>query len=288
MPIFNTAIIGDAQSGKLALIRRQAHQHFDGNTPPYIGNYCENINSSHYIWKTTVLFTHMLLHSNTSGIIIAFDLFQEREKILKSINHWLAFIRKHPVPPNTPIILVGTKLDIEHMNLNPLTNEDLSSFNLPYFKTSASDTTNVNDVFSTMMNAIHSNAIFQPTPEPMIEPIFSIAEEEKKRILIQKLTSYISKISEYKNTDQKYAFGFTFFKTSRAANRRANYKLAKYLKEQLERSTPAHITSLFEKNTLLNSRHKQANKNGNQFLKANCDHGINSTDLNNIIKFARR
>lgn len=133
--------------------------------------------------------------------------------------------------------------------------------------------------------------------EKLIE---EIEEKEKlsqnKEDLIKKLNLYIGRIESYKKTvgdheeiDFSYGFRFPFFRESRALNRKANYNLAQQLKDQLSKDENnkniTHIKDLYivAHPKKIREDFFQA-KNRSSFA----NHGINSQELNAILKAARR
>lgn len=109
------------------------------------------------------------------------------------------------------------------------------------------------------------------------QPAVQVNETENlKEELRAMLQAYIDRIKSYK---KDYSRHFWFFSESRAVNRKANYKLAKKLKEKIEHVS---IDYLFRNEELLRLR-----KEFFKFDERKHERRIHSSQLNKVIEKAR-
>lgn len=104
-------------------------------------------------------------------------------------------------------------------------------------------------------------------------------EDEKRQELIDDLQRYINRINPGKklNLDEiNFQAGFRFFKESQATNRRANYRLALYLMNELTNRKNS-IEAVFEQHEMNQLR-----------INFGATRKINSDELNNIIEKEQR
>lgn len=124
-------------------------------------------------------------------------------------------------------------------------------------------------------NVFVVNAKKQDSFEPLIEEISRLTL--KNRLLKSRLQKYITRVERHANqktpNEIDFSHGFLFFKSIRAKNRKANYQLAKKLLEKLNQGEDA--TTLFPKAKTLRKPFQP-----HWFF----NHGIQSRELNNIIK----
>ena len=114
-------------------------------------------------------------------------------------------------------------------------------------------------------------------------------ENDAKQKLITRLQAYVAKIDGYGDSQDKFAYGFSFFcipiLPSRALNREANYLLAKRLIIELNDPTK-HIEAVF--NNLAAKRDSEILQNHTiKEIESNL-RGINSSDLNAVIDEAKK
>ena len=94
--------------------------------------------------------------------------------------------------------------------------------------------------------------------------------------LINQLDNYISRINGYGKKDkEKFQHGFWVMKKSRAGNRQANYKLAEYLRDQLQKG--ASMSEIFSQNNLFTLRQQYG-----------ATRNIHSSELKGIIRKAAK
>ena len=155
--IFKILIAGNASVGKTSLLRRYVDGMFDESSIMTVGVdfFTKEIafNNSHCLLQLWDLggqerFRHLLENfvMGARGALLLFDL--TRMPIIKDILEWVNIARLHDI--NLPIILVGTKLDLEDL----IAVDDESAINLKntfnmidYIKTSAKTGYNVEKVF---------------------------------------------------------------------------------------------------------------------------------------------
>jgi GTPase SAR1 family protein len=111
--------------------------------------------------------------------------------------------------------------------------------------------------------------------EPLAEEISML--NLKNRLLKKNLQKYISRIESHADQNEpdkiNFSFGFHFFKSIRAKNREANYRLAKKLLKKINQGE--HANDLLPQAENLRKRYQP-----HWFF----NHGIQSRELNNIIK----
>ncbi len=106
--------------------------------------------------------------------------------------------------------------------------------------------------------------------------------------LIKQLQKYIARIETYKkNGSEEIDFqkDFFLFKQSRGLSRQMNYELAKKLVKDLETQAPgSESESLVDKTKRLRTELIESKKSDPLFAKDFVDRGIQSTELNDIIR----
>lgn len=143
-------------------------------------------------------------------------------------------------------------------------------------------------------SAAHSTGIAPPASSvsgaskvtALPEAPVAIGQREQ---LMQSLRDYISRIESHKKPGGQidFAYGFHFYKNSQAINREANYLLAKQMLEQL--SEPSNkIENIFNAKAISASRSLLASEHHLTTRADYVDRGINSSDLNEIIKSGQK
>lgn len=158
--VFKLLIAGDGGVGKTTLLRRYVDGIFDESTITTIGVdfflkeiSLESGNCSLQLWDLggQERFRHLLGNfvMGARGALLLIDL--TRMPQMSSILNWVNIIRLHDI--DLPIILVGTKLDLEEaMSIDDDTALDIkNTFNmLDFIKTSSKTGHNVNLVFESI------------------------------------------------------------------------------------------------------------------------------------------
>lgn len=155
--IFKILIAGNASVGKTSLLRRYVDGMFDESSIMTVGVdfftkeiTSDNSNCLLQLWDLggQERFRYLLENfvMGARGALLLFDL--TRMPIIRDILEWVNIARLHDI--NLPIILVGTKLDLDDL----IAVDDDSAINLKntfnmidYIKTSAKTGTNVEKVF---------------------------------------------------------------------------------------------------------------------------------------------
>ena len=156
--LFKILIAGDASVGKTSLLRRYVDGMFDESTIMTVGvdfflkqiDFDSLGSCSLQLWDLggQERFRHLLEHyvMGARGALLLVDLtnLPKMEKIIE----WVNIVRMHDI--NLPLILVGTKLDLEEA----IVLDDETAYNikdtfhmLDYIKTSAKTGDNVDQVF---------------------------------------------------------------------------------------------------------------------------------------------
>ena len=162
--IFKILIIGNASVGKTSLLRRYVNGMFDESTIMTVGVdfftkeiIYDNTHCLLQLWDLGGQERFRYLLDNfvmgARGALLLFDL--TRMPIIEDILEWVNTARLHDM--NLPIILIGTKLDLE--DLIAVEDEDAlnvkNTFNMiDYIKTSAKTGYNVEEVFEIMVKEL--------------------------------------------------------------------------------------------------------------------------------------
>ncbi len=207
---------------------------------------------------------------NTRVFILIFNL-TNRASLDNAENIWLPLIKSASNNPNNvKIILVGTQSDYKKYaeNIQETAQAFSHKINAPYLEVSALTGKNVEELF-----IIAARYALLKKNEEM----------DMKSILKNDLEIYIEKIEKERNPDNtiNYKAGFWHHRDSRGLNRRANYLLAMKLVYELEKKD---IASTFDEIAL--KRTQLINEHGISLHPDYIARGINSSDLNNIIKKA--
>ena len=162
--IFKILIIGNASVGKTSLLRRYVNGMFDESTIMTVGvdfftkeiNY-DNAHCLLQLWDLGGQERFRYLLDNfvmgARGALLLFDL--TRMPIIEDILEWVNIARLHDM--NLPIILIGTKLDLE--DIIAVEDEDAlnikNTFNMiEFIKTSAKTGYNVEEVFERIVKEL--------------------------------------------------------------------------------------------------------------------------------------
>lgn len=224
------------------------------------------------------------LYRTTHVFIVMFDL-TDRESFHDA--EW--YIKEIEKKSNDiPIVLVGTKSDrvtdraidcdaVEKMvEKNPKRNIQY------YIETSSKNDQNVDFVFKVACKV----AIEHHVQKKIIESNSKANDKNPRCVLINDLKTYIEKIEAHtKEGLPDFAYGFWHHKDSRAVNREANYYLAIELRDRLL-STEEPISEIFsnvsrQRDDLIRAKNLDVRP---YFI----NRGINSDDLNKIIKDAKK
>lgn len=307
---FKVHFIGNSGVGKSALLRRWTENAYDDN-------YVKNNFSNGFDFKfktltieesTVKIQVYDVAHTfdtdtvnfyrGALAVIVAFDLtdresFEEIEELIKKE------IRKAESCAN--IVLVGTKCDAPDLRVVDFEAIDkfISKFNQSnasntkieaYIETSAKTGENIQALFETVAKCV----LKIMAPEKHKAPLQKKQPLQKdalspRELLIAALEKYIARIERHMNrkamNEPDFAHGFWHHKQSRAANREANYYLAKYLLERLQ-ETRDLIELIFD--DIDGKRRDVILEKNIQLRPYYKNRGINSSELNDIIADASR
>lgn len=160
-------VVGDQGVGKTSLLLKYSKNTFFENYKPTLGadfiikeekiegtdDFCHL-----YLWdlagnKSFAILRNYYMHG-ANAAIVCFDL--NNPESFKNVSSWLKDVNK--IRANIPIILVGTKNDLNQEVHDENIEKYITEKNLPFFKTSAKEGENVRDVFMKMIDMILSNA----------------------------------------------------------------------------------------------------------------------------------
>lgn len=221
--------------------------------------------------------------ANVDAVVFVFDL-TNKESLTNIKKIWLPLVQKKKANSNNLLFLVANKSDL--VDQRQVLDEEARNFavdnNMQYIEMSAKlNRESLNDMLSSKI----ANVIILQKGRPVVERKILNSDEEK---LKKRLENYISRIDKNKDnhSNPNFFYNFTFFRKSRALNRVANYLLAKKLLEELKDKPMNCMKETFNKvndyrNEILNA--ENLNKNVNYV-----ERGINSGELNGIIKEAKR
>lgn len=187
---FKILMLGDSGVGKSSLINRWTADTFN---PTLVGTVgvdfkakkvqlpSENINVQ--VWDTAGQEQfHKITTSyyrGANGILLVYDISDHSS--FNNVEYWIKNIKQH-ASASVHIALVGNKLDLRTPDSNTVAFEMGSSlaakFNVPYFETSAKDSTNVDGAFLTVVTSIvESEKKKDPNSSPKRSSVRSIAEK---------------------------------------------------------------------------------------------------------------
>lgn len=222
--------------------------------------------------------THKRHYGNGDLAILVCDLTNKTS--LNLLHNWLNDFKAES--PNGKLILVGTKSDLPKER--QIEEADIDEFKTRYkiehfFETSAKDPKSVEAVF------IQAAKMHLPKKELILPPRAPTPEEVKRKELTARLQQYIDRVETptIPTGEIDYAYGFWFFKNSRALNRRINSLVAKQLLTKL--STSRDEIGIIFKDTAL-QRYKIVMENSFHTKDSYYKTGINSVELNSIIEDA--
>jgi small GTP-binding protein len=157
-------VVGDTTVGKTSLLLKYSKNTFIENYKPTLGADFvikeEKLNDDDqfhlYLWDLAgnpsfAILRQYYMHG-ANGAIVCFDL--GNLATFESVNNWLKDVYRIR-PQKIPVILVGTKADIEQV----VPDEDIEAFcseheDIPFMKTSSKDGTNVREVFLEIIRMI--------------------------------------------------------------------------------------------------------------------------------------
>ena len=286
--LFKFQVIGDADVGKSSLILRLSDNFFFEDKAPSLGVdfKIKTFDISGKVVKTQV-WDSQAKHTPSKGvhaIILAFDLTNRKsfENLKKRIEDIDKFANSNAV-----VILAGTKCD--DIKNRKISREEINHFlqtingrSITYAETSAKTGEHVEDIFVTaskqLIQKIHEKTVDKNKLPQHGQQMLSA--ESLRGKLISDLQKYITRVESYKN----FTDGFWFFRSSRAINREANYRLAKSLLQDCQ-DPHKNISSIFH--NVDNKRFDIIQQHGLFKRTDYANRGINSTDLNKIITAAR-
>ncbi|SEG40503.1 small GTP-binding protein domain-containing protein [Legionella quinlivanii DSM 21216] len=179
------------------------------------------------------------------------------------------------------LLLVGTKSDLTHQCAvdNQEANLFAEQIGLEYIETSSKEGTNVDMTFAHL-----GKNLLTPTGE---RTRFELLSSGKIALLKERLEAYISRIESYNNGNRiNFETGFWFFSKSRAANREANYLLAKKMLEQLNQGYT--LKSLYNPDILIEERNRIISENHIFERDGYVKRDINSSQLNEVISLMNK
>ena len=192
-----------------------------------------------------------------------------------------------------PIILVANKVDL--VQKRTVSSDEASKFvdelkrdknyNITYAETSAKTGENVDEAFTNLTDmCVEKYTQFE---SHSASEELQLQQENRDKLIMQ-LDGYIKRIEAYNNSRNKIDFshGFWFYANSRACNREANYHLAIKLQSELKEKKP--LEDIFDDLNISNLRGQEISKHNIQYKPYFKNRGINSKELNNILKEASK
>lgn len=298
--LFRINIVGDKYAGKTALLRRFVDDTYDSGYYSVLAADRQKVRNINTYEKRVKLIMYDMQGKEelrkSHAYMFVFDVsdaesFNTIKIHIDSIEKNWDKNRKgepemYPSFSQTPIILVGNKVDLLSQE-GKVTSEALAfidelekrGYNIAYSETSAKTDENVEDTFINLTQmCLEKYGVFDHSaPEQ---------RHTNRQKLIDQLKNYINRIEEHKSGGAiNFSYGFRFYADSRACNREANYHLAKKLQIELldEKKSlqdifnNGHIAQLRLDGILANNISEKI------YYK---DRGINSKELNNILKEA--
>jgi small GTP-binding protein len=298
---FKFVLIGDSKVGKSSLLYRYLHVAYADSYIPTIG-----VEFGVKILDVGEKKVKIVVHDtsgderyrsfqitylqNVNAIFVVFDLTNRTS--FNNLEKWLDAAKKGQGEAN--IILVGTKSDevnkyeIKKTEVEEFIRKNKSKYNINnYIETSSKTGENVQSVFETPTRLVLNHVQQSNSNESS-----AYSEDLQKQSLIVDLDRYIKRIESHKiekTNKTDFYNGFWHHRESRAANREANYYLAKALLESL--GGGESISEIFNDikrlrdSIIYESRDSQVPIGQRPNYK---ERGINSDELNAIIKKARK
>jgi|GEM_PF-5464630 len=280
--LINIIVVGDASTGKNALVRQLKNSQFSEEYIPTIGAEFSNIHLDSkneqpftlQIWNTAgeaKYQSHIKMYNtNTNVFMICFDVTNKAsfDKVEEYINNKLleSSSKKNS---ELKLLLVATKTDLDKAqwqvseeDIKALTTKLSSSVKAcDYVLTSAKTGENVVKAFIKSAEMFLNKSLLSPkfmtkNPEKITKPTNEQPSEENlKKNLIEALEAYRERVQNDHDVTNDYTAGFRgpqFFKKFRANNREANYKLADKLINQL--NSNVSISEVFNSKNITEQR----------------------------------
>lgn len=294
--MFKIMLLGDERVGKSSLFSRYFNGGYVETYTPTIGLYF-NLKT---IKKTSDSVAGFEIYDTSrkkiyreivrshareaSALIMAFDV--TNQESFNNVKKWL----EEAVNEDAITILVATKCDL--VKKRKVGKEAAMNFakskGINYYETSAKENVGVAEVFQVAIDDLMSRN-FGSNANTNTNTV--IVDENLVNEVIKKLQKYIDRISSYhvRNAmDINFKHGFLFFRESRALNRKANYKLAVELKEELEKRGDGFKNTKGIKDLFSDCSINEKRKSYIKKLPDYVERGIKSGELNGIINGARK
>jgi small GTP-binding protein len=293
--LYKIVLVGSASSGKTALLEKWTQDTFPENGKHTMGvdfavkavKTTEEKTIKNHFWDTAgkpeYQAPEKYHYAKSHAFILAIDL-----TAIDLTNDYLTKIKEYS--PNVPIILTGTKCDlVESRKETPDAIKKLVKDNpeiSAYVETSAKTGENVNQLFLLANKLAHEeNQSLHNKSDPAHKK-----NQQLHNKIVGDLNKYITRIDGYTdkaNEDKFHHFKFPFFKNSRAANRKANYELAKELLNKIKEldlydaDYMKNLAKIFNDPTT--KRENIIKKEKINTMKDFVDRGINSSELKKVI-----
>ena len=116
-------------------------------------------------------------YKGAAGIVLTFDVTDEVS--FSNVEYWIKKIKKHG-DPYVKIILLGNKIDLFNERVIPKekSEELCAGFGIPYFETSAKESSNVDEVFKHLVSSVLNEEHLKE--KVLYKERSSISLEEKK------------------------------------------------------------------------------------------------------------
>jgi small GTP-binding protein len=165
-------LLGDSGVGKSSLILRWTADTF---SPTLVGTVGVNFKSKKVVIKTEAIQVQVRdtagqeqfhkittsYYKGANGIMVVYDV--SDKKSLDNVEYWVKNIKSHATDA-VQVVIVGNKTDLRTAdNKDNCFDADVgkefsNKYGVPYFETSAKDSTNVDDAFVTLVKAILSSS----------------------------------------------------------------------------------------------------------------------------------
>lgn len=162
--IFKILSLGESGVGKTCLIQRYIDNKYDNNQISTIGiDFKPKIvkfkgkSLKLKIWDTAGQERYRNLtqqyYKNADGILLMFDL--SKHESFNTINYWIDQIKAFSHIEFTPILLIGTKSDIEKREVTSAESKEISEkYGLKFFESSAQENTGITEIFEYLCEKI--------------------------------------------------------------------------------------------------------------------------------------
>jgi len=212
-------LLGDSGVGKSSLILRWTADTF---SPTLVGTVGVNFKSKKVVINSEAMQVQVWdtagqeqfhkittsYYKGANGIMVVYDV--SDKKSLDNVEYWVKNIKAHATE-SVQVVIVGNKTDLRtEENKDNCFDENVgkefsNKYGVPYFETSAKDSTNVDDAFLTLVRTILSATEAQtPTKSPSVTPARSsiLERASQKSSIFKRLSKSGEKMNPFARQEE--------------------------------------------------------------------------------------